>query len=111
MQTDFRSIFEKEDISNLEKMSKEDIHLYCPDNKEGYNSFMDNFEEYFQKGKRQYSTIQFIEISRGIKKWCPSAEPIRKNTNSIPQRGYQFPCLDDARASFENNIGGSIAWP
>ena len=53
MQTDFRSIFEKEDISNLEKMSKEDIHLYCPDNKEGYNSFMDNFEEYFQKGKRQ----------------------------------------------------------
>ena len=49
----FSSYFEKEDISNLEKMSKEDIHLYCPDNNEGYNSFLDNFEEYFQKGKRQ----------------------------------------------------------
>ena len=53
MPTDFRSLFEKEDISNLEKISKEDIRLYCPDDNEGYNSFMDNFEEYFQKGKRQ----------------------------------------------------------
>lgn len=53
MPTDFRSLFEEDDISNLERMSKEDIRLYCPDDNEGYNSFMDNFEEYFQKGKRQ----------------------------------------------------------
>ena len=53
MPTDFRSLFEKDDILNLEKMSKEDIRLYCPDDNEGYNSFMDNFEEYFQKRKRQ----------------------------------------------------------
>ena len=65
----------------------------------------------YQKGKRQYSTIQFIEISNGIKKWCPNAKPIRKNINSISKRGYQFPCLDDARVSFENKIGESIAWP
>ena len=68
------------------------------------------YQEY-QKGKRQYSTIQFIEISNGIKKWCPNAKPIRKNINSISKRGYQFPCLDDARVSFENKIGESIAWP
>ena len=53
MPTDFRSLFEEDDLLNLERMSKEDIRLYCPDDNEGYNSFMDNFEEYFQKGKRQ----------------------------------------------------------
>jgi len=75
------------------------------------SAFLSNFYQEYQKGKRQYSTIQFIDIRNGIKKWCPSAEPIRKNKNSISHRGYQFPCLDDARVSFENKIGGSIAWP
>ena len=75
------------------------------------SAFLLNFYQEYQKGKRQYSTIQFIEISRGIKKWCPSAISIRKNKNSISQRGYQFPCLDEARVSFEKKIGESIAWP
>ena len=72
---------------------------------------LSSFYQDYQKGKRQYSTIQFTEISSGINKWCPSANSIRKNTNSIAQRGYQFPCLDDARVSFENKIGESIPWP
>ena len=53
MQSGFKNLFEEYDILNLEKMSTENIHLYCPDNNKGYHSFMDNFEEYFQKGKRQ----------------------------------------------------------
>ena len=53
MQTDFRSLLEENDVENLERMSKENIYLYCPDDCEGYSSFINNFEEYFQKGQRQ----------------------------------------------------------
>ena len=67
MQTDFRSLFEEIDVVNLERMSKENIYLYCPDDNEGYNSFMDNFEEYFQKGQRQdhskYSPLDETTLS------------------------------------------------
>lgn len=60
---------------------------------------------------RQYSSPQERDIVDAMRRLCPPAQKVRRQTSGGPRRGYVLPALPAARAEFEKFIGGSISWP
>ena len=52
-----------------------------------------------------------IIISQAMLKMCPSAKSHQMQLALSRHRGYMLPTLQQARAEFEQYIGGVVDWP
>jgi hypothetical protein len=62
-------------------------------------------------GGRMHKKPSALIISQALHKLCPSAKQHQQQTKYDRHRGYLLPTLQQARAEFEQYIGGSVEWP
>ena len=61
-------------------------------------------------GRRLFKTPSPAEVVHALLKLCPSAAKKQQQDNLKRQRGLSLPPLQQARAEFEQYIGGAINW-
>jgi hypothetical protein len=61
-------------------------------------------------GSRLYQKPAALTIANEMLKLCPSAEKTQKQDQFGRSRGYSLPSLQQARAEFEEYIGGPVQW-
>jgi len=73
-------------------------------------TLIDNYKN-FNKRADWYRTVQQDDLTRELKRLCPSAKQTRHKEKHHPQRrGWQLPDLVSARRDFEIFIGGPVNW-
>ena len=64
----------------------------------------------YDRNMDRFAPQQQGQIHEALTRLCPSAMPDRKQLNRCQQRGHKLPALPDARAEFEQFMGGKIEW-
>jgi hypothetical protein len=79
------------------------------------NSLVQAYKEH-TRGTPIYQSIQSQQVVDRLKKLCPSAQAVRKNTNlssvnnATRLRGFDLPFLTTARQEFCEAIGDEVTW-
>lgn len=71
-----------------------------------YTDFSDTVRANYSRA-RLLSTREFVEK---IKTLCPDISPDQRGSANSRKRGFIFPSLEIARASFEAKLGGTVSW-
>ncbi len=61
-------------------------------------------------GGKLYRRPAAIDVVQVMARLCPSASKMQRQQDSVKRRGFSLPPLDQARAEFEQYIGGVVAW-
>ena len=64
----------------------------------------------YNKNAERYETIQGREITKELKRFCPSVMPYRKKLNNQQLRGFKLPTIEIARKEFEKALKTKIDW-
>lgn len=97
------------DLSGKDRYARPSLNSWSQNKFISTRDLIDNYQ-LFDNNATRFKSIQSQAIHESMNRLCPSAKAVRSNHNGQQQRGLELPSINQARADFEDLMGGTIRW-